>query len=498
MALERAFRSIIDISKGGRPTIDREELLENFRSFQRSHIRNEQESFKKIYSRIQDHFRRHVEVPSYERLMDHFQEEPGCEEVVITLDRILGEKPHIGGNYKDILLEIEDRQDLEVLQECLTETNEIATNGRTVGKARMKGVESALDYFASKSREIRSNRQDYKTEAEITNSKEISLAKDNYIKKSQNQSNSIGIYFGIDPIDDARNGIKATELVIVGAYSGQGKTTFSMNTLYRALLSGWDSLLVTLEMTLEEMQTMLYVLHTSSPDIWVGTEFQSLIGKIDYNAAFEGRLNAAEQKFYFAAMDDLDNNEGYGKLHIYQPDKTNTSVKDIELKCLEINSELKTSGRILDFLVVDYIRLLSPDEKSRDDRVDLNNIIKSLKKLCISFNHGQGIRCLSPHQMKRQGFERALSNGGIYLLTDLSDTSEIEKSGDLVIALFMDDALRKSGLTKICCLKDRRNAPFNPFEACANLASKYMYTKSDLTQDDFKNFGEVGLVLEGA
>lgn len=496
--LEKAFRSIIDIPKNGRPTIDREELLENFRSFSRSRVRNEQEAYKKIYYRIRDHFKRYVEVPSMDRLLDHFKEEPGCEDVLVALESVREEKPYIGGNYKDVLREIKDEQDKEALREILNDTNEISVMGIKEGKKKLKGFDDALDFISSKVRELRQFNQDFKTEAEITDTREIQAAKEEYEEREKNQLNTLGIYTGLDEIDDSMDGIKHTELMIVGAYTAQGKTTFSINVLYRALITGWDSLLVTLEMTLPEMRTMLYVLHTSSMCFWVGTKFEKLVGKMEYNDAINGRLSPELKEFYYAAMDDLENNDAYGKLYIYQPDTSVTTIEEITIKCLEINSELKTKGRMLEFLVVDYIRLLGVDPRtgSRDDRTNLNNIIKGLKRLCLTFNNGQGLRCLSPHQIKREGYERALGNGGIYLLSDLSDTSEIEKSADIVITLFMDDALRKSHMFKICGLKDRRNSLFRPFEACANLATKYIYSKSDISESDLANFGDNGLSLE--
>jgi hypothetical protein len=66
----------------------------------------------------------------------------------------------------------------------------------------------------------------------------------------------------------------------------------------------------------------------------------------------------------------------------------------------------------------------------------------------------------------------------------MSDSSEIEKSGDVVLTLFMDDAMRKSGIFKICNLKARRDKLFDPFEACGNLANKRIFPKADLKQSD--------------
>lgn len=497
--LERAFRSIIDLPKGdGRSTIDQEELLENFRSLQRSRVRIEQESYKQLYHRILDHFKSYVELPSYTLLQEHFENEPGGESVLVNLQKIKTEKPFIGGNYKAILHEMKAEQDLEAMQEAMQVTQEIAIKGKKIGQQHMKGVDQAMDYFAIKSREIRDRNRDFKVEAQIMDGKEINEAKENYEKRAQNQTSSLGIYSGLEQMDNVLQGLKHTEFMIVGAYTGQGKTTFSVNVLYRALFCGWDSAMFSLEMTLEEMQNMLYVLHTSNTEVFGNSRFAHLVGTIKFEDVMEGRLDVERKEFFFAAMDDLEGNPDYGKVHVVQPDKSTTTVEDIMVKCLEINSELKTQGRMLEFLVVDYIRLINASEKgkTRDPRENLNNIIKGLKRLCLTFNNGQGLRLLSPHQLSREGYVRALGNGGHYLLSDLSDTSEIEKSADVVITLFMDDALRKANMFKVCCLKARRKTLFEPFEACANLATKYMYSKSELTAEDLDMVNEIDLELE--
>lgn len=498
--LERAFRSIIDIARpqDGRPTIDKEELLENFRAFQRSHVRYEQETFKKIYYRILDHFKRNVELPCYDRLHEFFTNEPGCETELVTLQQILTEKPYIGGNYKEVLRDIKKVQDQEVLQDAMNEANEIAIKGKKIGKVMLKGTDDALTYIALKAKEIRSANLDFKTEAQVLDSREIQQAKDRYDHRSENQLDTLGIYTGLYQIDNVLQGIKHTELVIVGAYTAQGKTTFSLNVLYRALYSGWDSALFTLEMSLEEMQDMVYVLHTSNVERWAGTPYEKLVGLVEYNAVREGKLTTELRDFYFAAMDDLETNEDYGRLYVVQPDKSTFTVEDVNVKCLEINSELQSKGRKLEFIVIDYLRLMGVEKsfRSAGEREDLNNIIKGIKRLLLTFNNGQGLRGLTPHQIKREGYVRALANGGMYLLSDLSDTSEIEKSADVVITLFMDDAMRKSGVFKICCLKARRNMLFDPFEACGNLASKYIYSRAELRPADFTLSSNATLELE--
>jgi replicative DNA helicase len=229
---------------------------------------------------------------------------------------------------------------------------------------------------------------------------------------------------------------------------------------------------------------MIYCLHTTNMDVWRGTEFEKYVGRVEYNDIRQGRLSPELKRFYFTAMDDFDKDERYGRLYVIQPDKTSYNVDDVNIKCLEVNSDLKTKGRKLEFICIDYLRLLGVVGRSAGEREDLNAKIIGIKRLLLTFNNGQGLRCVTPHQIKREGYVRALSNGGLYLLSDLSDSSEIEKSGDVVITLFMDDAMRKSGVFKICNLKARRDKLFDPFEACGNLANKRIFPKAELKQSD--------------
>ena len=75
----------------------------------------------------------------------------------------------------------------------------------------------------------------------------------------------------------------------------------------------------------------------------------------------------------------------------------------------------------------------------------------------------------------------------------MSDTSEVEKSADILLTLFMDEALKKSKMMKIACLKARRHDTFPPLEVCANLATKYIYTKADMKASDLLMDGPVNL-----
>jgi replicative DNA helicase len=480
--LEQAFRSIIDIGN----TIDKQELLENFTAFNRSSISYEQEAYKKLYLRIRSHYSKYSDLPCLDKLVDFFKEEPGCEDVMVALEKIKVEKPYIGGNYKDTLDKIHDSQNMEKFSDLMTATQEIAFNGKKIGKETKKGLIEASTNFSMGIRELLSTNQLFKTEAQIRESREVSEEKTTYKHREENKQDILGIYTGFPCIDDYLGGLKLTELMIVGASPGQCKTTLTVNLLYNAVYCGWNAAFFTLEMSFEEIRRMFYVLHTTNIYVWRGTKYEHLVGKVLYDDVELGNLTPELKEFYFAALDDFENNEFYGKLYIKQPDTTVYTVDDINIKCLEINSELRSRHHeILDIIGIDYLRLVDPQKgiSKNNPKEALDSMIKGIKRFLLTFNNGQGLRCITPHQINREGYKRACANGGMYMYTDLADTSEMEKTADVIITLFMDEVMRKSGVLKCCNLKSRRKKPFDPFEMCTTLENKHIFPMATKASD---------------
>jgi len=254
---------------------------------------------------------------------------------------------------------------------------------------------------------------------------------------------------------------------------------------YRAIFAGFNTAVITLEQTFKEIRPQMYIKHTCNP--LVGRKFpqyEHLIGKVGVNDVLSGTLRDDEKDFYFAACDDLVTTEGYGKLDLWQPPQSHVTVPDIEFKLTQIQQELKTTGRDLEFVVLDYASLLTvpAEERSKDSNENLNIVMKQLKRLCLTFNNGMGIRMLSPWQASRKGFEEAKKNDGRYCATALSNAHEAERSSDVVVAIYIDEDWRKEGKVKISCLKNRRNQWFDPFFAKINFKSLF-FTDSNISND---------------
>lgn len=493
--IDEAFRSIIDIKKGGAPTVDQQELCKNWKNFNRSKLEPEDMSHKLVYARISSFYKQYQEMPDYQLLVDHFTKIEPDETALVLLDKIKVHRPRIGNAYVDRLVEMTNDQSQDIFRQFLSQANEIVVNGISDGKGKqkriLKGVEDAMAWLQKNYREHSSKFEEAKTESQITDTNEVTEEMERYKKQKNVDSSTLGIYTGLSEIDKVCNGLKNTEFMIIAAHVGQLKTTLSLNMLYRALVSGWNSAIASLEMTHDEIRQMLYVLHTCHPK-WMETKFAHMVGKIDLKNVVQGDLSEEEEEFYFSALNDLCTDETYGKLFVWQPDNSKCTITDIEVKFLEYNAELKRQGTQLDFAVADYLALLAAENQSKDPMADLNQVIKRAKRMCLTFNNGQGIRFVSPFQINRKGFLEACNNGGLYNTTHLSQANEAEKSADVIIYSFMDEDMRETGVTLIGCLKNRRNPFFKPFRASVRFGSRYI---SDLEKEDINLGAELDTSL---
>lgn len=470
--MKRVFRSILNIkNKEGKATIPQGELVVNYRAFQKSEVKPEEPAHITLYHWIESHFRQYHEVPSVELIYERAHSE-GDEALLVAIKEIVEQVPHIRSDFVAVLTEVFERQNKEKFSEVLQKTWQIASSGLKVGKHELKGMKDALKYVIGETKFFRARTSGVKTESQILSVPEANEVKADYILRSKNPMLSAGMWSMINNIDYSLKGLKPGELMIVAAFTGHGKSTMSVNLAYNAVWQDMNGLYISLEMTHKEIKDQIYFLHTSNP-IWKKhPKYKHLVGKIPFEKYKYGGLTAEEDEFVLAAIDDFGSREGWGKLKIIQPTETMTpSVLEMEVE--NYATELREQGREIDWLLVDYVGLMSPDKNERygDFNIDLNGIIKRLKNYALTYNEGKGLRVITPFQINREGLKEASKADGVLSLTALSSANEAERSSDIVIGLYMTREMARQGLMKICCMKLRRGVPFAPFEAFVDWVS---------------------------
>jgi len=500
--LESVFRSIINFKDAkGQPTISQEDLARNFRALQ--HVvpeAPEDKAFRVlyhfIYNYVKDCDANSPELPSYEFVKTHFETVDGNETVLALLERIRVQQPYVGQDYKMLLRQYNDDQRVVSLDRLLSNVSKIASIGMEFkdGKAKriLRGVAEGINYFARETKNLLRDLTGVKVESQIVSVEDSRELLEEYDRVKKDPTEVLGIYTGITHMDSHLKGLKNTELMLVAAWTSHCKTTFCLNMAYRALYSGWNTLFTTLEMSFSEIRRAMYVLHSCNQRRFREKypEYADVIGRISYNDVCYGELSPKEEEFFQIVCKDFEEAEDFGRFTIWQPPQTYVTVSDLDFKARQVQQEYQASGRELEFMIVDYITLLSVEKelRSRDHNENLNTIIKSLKRECLTFNNGKGLRMLSPFQVNRDGYKEARANDGIYFPTCLSNAHEAERSPDVVITAYLSDDDRKNGLIKFCNLKNRRDKLFDPFQACIDFESKYIYDFSgDVSRDPIHN-----------
>lgn len=473
--MKRLFRSILNIEKGGLPTVPPEELIRNYRAFVASTVQPEDPSHLKIYHWVEAHFRQFKEMPSIVLLAERAIKE-GDEAVVVQLKEIAPQPAYQRSDYLALLKEKFEQQSQEQFRDVLGKAWQVVSSGLKTGKGKeakeLKGMPGALEYLSSETRQFRIRTSGIKTEGQILAMGERNEVMEAYEKRKKDPASNLGMFTFLDKVDDVFRGIKLGELFIIAAYVAQGKTTMAYNLAYNGVIQGLNGLYVPLEMNFAEMRELFYALHMSHPDWYDHPKYRNLAGKVSYEKVRYGELTPMEEEFFGAASEDLANRDAFGRFRVFQPTEALTPSR-LEMEAIDYQAELTQMGKTLDFIVVDYMGLMVPDRADRygEFNLDLNTTIKKLKTLALTFNNGRGLRMISPFQVNRDGWKEAAKAEGVYRLTALSSANESERSADGVISLFMSDEMRKSGLMKLTCLKNRRGPMFPPFEACVDFTS---------------------------
>ena len=102
--MKKIFRSIINVKKDGKPTVEQIDLKRNYKAFIGSRVEPEDPSYIKLYHWIEAHYREYNEIPSIEYLFERAKKD-GEESVLASLIEVAKERPYVSSDYLAILKE---------------------------------------------------------------------------------------------------------------------------------------------------------------------------------------------------------------------------------------------------------------------------------------------------------------------------------------------------------------------------------------------------------
>jgi replicative DNA helicase len=474
MSKHRAIlKSIIDFNKD---KVENNYILDNLNFLKSTVLKFSLDSHQKIYDYVSEHSLKFVDPPSFTRLKKFFEED---SEVIDELLKISEDDVLYATNFKSLVEELIEEQRKKELVNLLKETNTISETGKKINKNDfLKGPKQAVEYFLHNSINFLKGKSNIRTSGSIK-SNSTEAIKDYLETKSSNKFD--GLLTGLPSIDMICRGMRSPELWLVVAYVSELKTTMTMNFAYtQAIEQGKNVQFVSLEMPYKDVRNMFICIHSANLNLWPGSEWDDVY-PLNYDDVVDGQLSEREEEFFNFLCKDLEENQDYGDINIYQPDE------GLTMSHLKAWAEIEFRKKPFDIMYLDYIELMKSENPGKDYSLDLNQRIKDLKQFAIHFNDGAGLRIVSAYQANRKGKEHADKNDGEYRLDALSYANEAERSADVIIYSYLNDELRANNQNKIGCLKNRSRPKFKQFKAKTNLASRKIYEapdESDLINSD--------------
>ncbi len=208
---------------------------------------------------------------------------------------------------------------------------------------------------------------------------------------------------GISDLDNVITGLNRSDLILLAARPGMGKTSFALNIAkYAASTAKKTIAFFSLEMTKEQLASRLL----STEALVQGTKLRT------------GKLSEEEWVRIVSAGDVL------AGCQFYMDDTPGITVAEIKSKLRRLKN--------IDLVVIDYLQLMTSGRRI-DNRVqEVSEITRNLKILAKEMN--VPVICLS--QLNRAAENRQDHRP---MLSDLRESGSIEQDADIILFLYRDD-----------------------------------------------------------
>ncbi|MCI6616006.1 replicative DNA helicase [Ruminococcus sp.] len=207
---------------------------------------------------------------------------------------------------------------------------------------------------------------------------------------------------GIGDLDRVITGLNRSDLILLAARPGMGKTSFALNIARNAACTSKKTVaFFSLEMSKEQLASRLL----STEALISGTKLRT------------GKLNDEEWSRLIPASDVL------SKAELYLDDTPGITITEMKSRLRRL--------RNLDLVVIDYLQLMGSGRRI-DNRVqEISEITRNLKILAKEMN----VPVITLSQLSRASEQRTDHRPQ---LSDLRDSGSIEQDADIVLFLYRE------------------------------------------------------------
>jgi len=234
-------------------------------------------------------------------------------------------------------------------------------------------------------------------------------------ERRKNKMAITGVPTGFDAIDEITSGFQPSDLVVIAARPGVGKTSLSLNIAMNAAVKKKHPVAIfSLEMSKYQLALRLL----------------SMEARVRYMSILRGYLEFSEFQRLNKAASVIQN------APIVIDDKPAISMLEIRAKTRRLKAEHK-----LDLIIIDYLQIMEQPKGSESVQAAIANLSGSLKALAKDLN----VPVILISQLNREGEKRDFKRPQ---LSDLRGSGAIEQDADLIMFIHRPELYSKEEVPK--------------------------------------------------
>ena len=284
-----------------------------------------------VWTFIRTYFERNGTVPPTSLVVDKFRDFTPVQGVGATKHHLEElQADYLNDSLKDILrnaaADVQAGSGIEALEHLITKTSELKKNTSAIRDIDVTDIDNAIAYYQQ--------------------------------VQEQSALGITGIKTGLPGFDNyLPAGITPGQLGVFLAYPGIGKSWLSLYFAVQAWKQGKSPMVVSLEMSETEVRNRVYTI--MGDGLWSHRKLSSGEVELDMLKSWHEKNLQGKPEFHIISNDsggEVTPSVMRGKIDQYKPD----------------------------FVIVDYLQLMSPNQKSDNETVRMKNLSRELKLMAIS------------------------------------------------------------------------------------------------------------------
>lgn len=232
----------------------------------------------------------------------------------------------------------------------------------------------------------------------------------NLVEIYNTKESKSGLKVGLSSLDDLTNGFSGGQLIVLAARPGCGKTSFCMNIAGNLVRQSKEKVVAMFNLEMSASELVLRMI--------------SNLSGIDSRSLQRGEERPEELNKLWQAASMLNDS------NIYIDDTAQITAEQILSKC----RRLKAQKGALDLVMVDYLQLMEPSDKTQSKNQQVTEMSRAMKILAKELN----VPVVLLSQMSRS-IEKREGEDKRPMLSDLRDSGAIEQDADIVMFLTEGD-----------------------------------------------------------